>query len=191
MADLSEDSRIVGDVLNGDVNAFGLLVQKYQKPIYNLMYRVTGSEDTSLDLAQETFVRAYEKLERFDPGRSFFSWLYAIGVNLSKDYLRRAGRESRHMGRSFDENRAFDAKLDQEARLDRKQETARLIKALDQLPFDHREAVLLRFKEELSMKDISRALSVSVSGAKMRVHRALKKLHNMLQENSCEANPEA
>lgn len=95
MTDYPDDSCIIRDVLAGDANAFGRIVRRYQKPIYNLMVRMTHSEQIAMDLAQETFLKAYASLERFKLGRSFFSWLYAIGVNLAKDYARRTFRENR------------------------------------------------------------------------------------------------
>jgi len=64
----TDDQRIISRVLKGDCNAFGILVQKYQKPIFNLMFRMTGSQDQAADLAQETFIKVYENLERFRPG---------------------------------------------------------------------------------------------------------------------------
>ena len=177
---IPEDSRIVGEVLNGDINAYALLVKKYQKPIYNLMYRATGSPEISMDLSQETLVRAYEKLERFDPGRSFFSWLYTIGVNLARDYLRKAGRESLIFENTFDERNTVDDKSSPVTPVEQKLEMSYVLKAMEKLPFDYREALILRFRAELPMKDIARALSISVSGAKMRVHRALKELRRTL-----------
>ena len=178
-----EDSRIVGEVLDGDVNAYALLVKKYQKPIYNLMYRVTGSRELSMDMSQETLVRAYEKLERFDPAKSFFPWLYAIGLNLTRDYLRKAGREARLFERNFDESNTIDDSSNPVTRVERKLEMAHVLKAMEKLPFDQREALILRFREDLSMRDIARALSISVSGAKMRVHRALKELRRILRKD--------
>ncbi len=175
-----EDSRIVGEVLNGDVNAYALLVKKYQRPIYNLMYRATGSKELSMDMTQETLVRAYEKLERFDPARSFFSWLYAIGMNLARDYLRKAGREAHLFERPFDEINTADGSTDLEIRLECKLEMSRVLKVMEKLPLDYREALILRFQKELSMKDLAGALSISVSGAKMRVHRGLKELRTLL-----------
>lgn len=183
MMSAPEDSRIVGEVLDGDVNAYALLVNKYQKPIYNLMYRVTGSKELSMDMSQETLVRAYEKLERFDPAKSFFPWLYAIGVNLARDYLRRAGREARIFEGNFDESNTIDVSSNPVTQVERNQEMSHVLKAMDKLPFGHREALILRFQKELSMKDIARALSISVSGAKMRVHRALDELRGIFRKD--------
>lgn len=180
---MPEDSRIVGEVLKGDVNAYALLVKKYQKPIYNLMYRVTGSKELSMEMSQETLIRAYEKLERFDMAKNFFSWLYAIGTNLAKDYLRKTGRESLIFESTFDESNTVDGSSNPVARLERKLEMSHVLKAMEKLPFDYREALILRFQNELSMKEIAGALTLSVSGAKMRVHRALKELRRILRKD--------
>lgn len=184
MMKVPEDSRIVREVLNGDVDAFALLVKKYQKPIYNLMYRITGSKELSMDMSQETLVKSYENLERFDISKSFFPWLYAIGVNLAKDYLRKSGREARLFGCNFDECNTVDESSNQQMQVERKLEMSKVVTAMELLSFDHREALILRFRKELSMKEIAQALSISVSGAKMRVHRALNELRTILQRDT-------
>ncbi len=177
---LPEDNQIIIAVLNGDVNAYGQIVRKYQKPIYNLMYRATRSEQLSMEMAQETFTRAYEKLERFDPGRSFFSWLYAIGANLARDHLRKAGRELLFSEAEIDGNQLTDSGPNQAAHLEHKIEISQVMQLLEKLPLDYREALILRYREDLPMEEVGKALSISTSGAKMRVHRALKSLRSML-----------
>lgn len=183
----AEDSRIIGAVLAGEVNAYARIVGKYQKAIYNLMFRTTHSAEISMDLTQETFVRAYQQLERFKLGRSFFSWLYAIGANLAKDHLRRESREQRCFGEAPDFDRLADSRsLDPAECLQQQHSMVRLAEALDQLPFEYREAVILRYQKELPLKEVARALSLTVSGAKMRVQRALQKLQVLLQEDADE-----
>lgn len=177
---LPEDNQIVNAVLSGNVNAYGRIVRKYQKPIYNLMYRATRSEQLSMEMAQETFTRAYEKLERFDPGRSFFSWLYAIGANLARDHLRKAGRELLFSEAGIEGNQLTDGGPNQAAHLEHNVEIAQVMQLLEKLPLDYREALILRYREDLPMEEVGKALSISTSGAKMRVHRALKSLRSML-----------
>jgi RNA polymerase sigma-70 factor (ECF subfamily) len=177
---IQEDNHIIGIVLKGDTDAYGQLVRKYQKTIYNLMYRTTGSEDLALEMAQETFTKAYEKLERFDPGRSFFSWLYAVGSNLSKDYLRKSGREVLFSDGEIDENSLVDDNLNQAVRLENKLEMSQIMATLQKLPFNHREALILRYQKDLPVREIAQALSISTDAAKMRIHRALKALRAML-----------
>jgi len=181
---LSGDSQIVSNVLQGNVNAYGLLVRKYQKSIYNLMYRVTGSEELAVEMTQETFIRAYEKLECFDPGKRFFPWLYTIGLNFARDHLRRSGREASRFVRTWNENFAADQRENPDARLEQKMVMVDVLRALGRLPFEYREAIFLRFREELSLKEVAQALSISVSAAKMRIHRGLKALRSELERTS-------
>ena len=159
------------------MNAFGPLVERYQKPIFNLMYRMAGSSDKAADLTQETFIRAYQKLERFHPGKRFFPWLYSIGLNLARDFARKntcnpeAG--STLNPESFS---GCNSPGDQHDRMCESLEFLRLEKALNELPVIYREALILRYHDEFSMGDIAAALNLSVSAAKMRVHRGLDML---------------
>jgi RNA polymerase sigma-70 factor, ECF subfamily len=185
VTDYSDDSSTIRAVLAGDVDAYGRIVKKYQRPIYNLMVRMTHSEQIAMDLAQETFIKAYTALERFKQGRSFFSWIYAIGVNLAKDHARRASRENRCFAAEVEvQHFADDKQPNAEQSLQQRQVVEQLSAALDRLPMEYREAVVLRYRYDCEMKEIAQALSLSVSGAKMRVHRGLRKLEALLTEES-------
>lgn len=178
-----DDDSIIQEVLAGNINAFGLIVKKYERPIYNLMLRVAGSEDKAVDLAQETFIRAYEKLALFRPENKFFSWLYAIGMNLAKDAVR---KQNRVFQMPDDENNAslleyFEKKQGNNP-CEQRVEMAHLYLALKKLPLKEKEAIILRYREGCSMKDIAEALEISVSGAKMRIHRGLKTLRELLSK---------
>jgi RNA polymerase sigma-70 factor (ECF subfamily) len=156
------------------------LVKRYERPIFNLMLRMTGSESDALDLAQEAFVRAYEHLGRFKMEKPFFPWLYTIALNGARNFVRRrrAGRETA----LDDQEPAAEPNRfgDQEDRLCARLDLERVYQALQRLPVDYREAVFLRYHEDLSMEDLAAALQVSLSGAKMRVHRGLAKLRAIL-----------
>jgi len=178
--DGKDEQHCIDRVLRGEVNAFGPLVERYQKPIFNLMYRMAGSSDKAADLTQETFIRAYQKLERFHPGKRFFPWLYSIGLNLARDFARKntcnpeAG--STLNPESFS---GCNSPGDQHDRMCESLEFLRLEKALNELPVIYREALILRYHDEFSMGDIAAALNLSMSAAKMRVHRGL----DMLREH--------
>ena len=178
---ITEDDAIIDKVLNGNVNAYGMIVEKYQQPIYNLMLRTVGSEDKAADLAQETFIRAYEKLDLFRPGNKFFSWLYAIGMNLARDSIR---KNKIFYAIDNKNNLTLNDRIDEEEHnpYEERIEMAHLQYALNKLPFKEKEAIILRYREGLSMKDIAAALEISVSGVKMRIHRGLKKLRKILSE---------
>jgi RNA polymerase sigma-70 factor (ECF subfamily) len=172
--DSNNDQYYIDRVLRGEVNAFGALVERYQKPVFNLMYRMSGSSDNAADLTQETFIRAYQKLERFHPGKRFFPWLYSIGLNLARDFARKNIRNPKTGSTPNPESfSGCNSPEEQHDRMCESLEFLRLEKALDELPFIYREAVILRYHDECSMGDIAAALDLSLSAAKMRVHRGL------------------
>jgi RNA polymerase sigma-70 factor, ECF subfamily len=175
----SGEETLVNEILSGDVNSYALLMRRYQKPIYNLMLRMTGSEQDAVDLTQETFVRAYEKLEKFNPSASFFPWLYTMGLNLARDFLRRAKRSPIV---SYEPENSASIEIDQDDRLADQIDVQRVSEGLQSLPVDYREALLLRFHEELSVSEVAHALGLSVSAAKMRIHRGLQKLRQLLEK---------
>lgn len=173
---------------NGDDEAFAYIVEAYQRPVYNLCYRMLGNANDAEDAAQETFLRAYNAIRRYDPRRKFSSWLLTIASNYCIDQHRRRKLPTF----SYDglpvpdiidnESPRMDAKM---INAEREQEIAYLLKELQ--PTD-RSAVILRYWYDYSYDEISDALDLSVSAVKSRLHRARKDLAlewlNLQEENS-------
>ena len=178
--DSSDDQQVIRAVMNGNVNAYSILVQQYQKPIFNLMYRVTGSYEDAKDLAQETFIKAYEKLDHFRIGERFFPWLYTIGYNHARNFVQRGKPLKQSSDDDVEKNSGLDYPSQHEERVLAQIDFLRIYQALGQLPADYREAVILHYHEGLSMEEIAAALELSISGAKMRVHRGIKKLREVM-----------
>lgn len=180
----SDDRRIVLRVRDGDRQAYAVLVDRYQVPMYNLMLRMVHCADQALDLTQDTFTRAYEKLNGFDVDRPFFPWLYTLGLNIARDHLRGMDAEG-IITQSLDRMREdgfepSDPKNAQDEPYEQILERRRLNKALSVLPEVMREALILRYREGLSFPEIAKALDIGLSSAKMTVHRGLDKLRNLL-----------
>jgi RNA polymerase sigma-70 factor (ECF subfamily) len=176
----SYDQQIITTVLTGNVDAYRHLVLRYEKPIFNLMYRMTGSREDALDLAQETFIKAYEKLEHFKTGSRFFPWLYTIGLNNGRNFIRDHKMEKQCLVEMGGDESWMDRLSQQNQRVWTPLDVQRLREGLQQLPLDYREAMILHYHEGFSMKEIADALELSVSGAKMRVHRGLRKLRQIM-----------
>jgi RNA polymerase sigma-70 factor (ECF subfamily) len=180
---MTEEAQIIASVLDGEVNAFEPLVTKYEKPIFNLMYRATGSFDEAADLTQEAFLKAYDKLYQFQKDRSFFSWFYALALNIGRDHLRCKMRsrpwdcENPEYADENEEAGSEDSRLSEDYQS--------LVEALEKLPVDYREAIVLRYREGRTMKEIAEILNLSTSGAKMRVCRGLEKLRIILGDEKC------
>lgn len=172
-----EENQLIRTILNGDAQAYAVLVRRYQGPIYNLLLRMTGNRDHAADLAQETFVKAYERLAQFRVTHAFFPWLYTIGANLARDWLRKQKHaqayqalESEESWHPLENPQALEQTIAEKIDL----EHVRL--CLMQLPEEYREALILRFHEELPMHEVGKALGITTSGAKMRITRGLEKL---------------
>jgi RNA polymerase sigma-70 factor (ECF subfamily) len=187
---ISEESQLISSILDGDTQAYAILVNRYQRPIYNSILRMTGCRETAADLAQDAFLKAYEHLERFKLSEKFFPWLYAIALNLVKDRWRRQkiATENLEQIRQTDGHLTEDPLLSQ-SRLAEQLDAGRLHNDLMRLPQEYREALILRFHEGLGMKDIGKALGISTSGAKMRISRGIEKLRSIFQRGGSDKEP--
>jgi RNA polymerase sigma-70 factor (ECF subfamily) len=177
---IAEENRLINDILNGDVQAFAVLVNRYQRPIYNLMLRMTDNREDATDLTQEVFLKVYANLEHFRPSGRFFPWAYTIGINLARDFLRKRNTALKG-AHCFQEDWVEDGHANNPVCLMTQVDACRLPGLMAKLPDDYREALILRFHEGLTMKDVGTALSISTSGAKMRVKRGLQKLRDLLR----------
>ena len=190
MAD-PKDNLLVQKTLKGDTESFRLLVERYQNPLLNLAYRLTGSRECAEDLAQEAFVRAYEHLERFDQKRSFFTWLYTICTNLTINELkkrkygqceRRGSDRKADIEGLTDDHRPNGGLNECEQRIEAKKGEDLLNDLLGRISDEYRTAVILRYQEELSYQEMAQILGISVSLAKVRVHRGIEKMRKLYQK---------
>lgn len=167
------EAEIIRSVLLGDAQAFGFLVREYQRPIYNLMYRMVSDEETAADLAQEAFTRAYEKLGSFKSGKRFFPWLYSVSLNIARDWLRAKGRD-RHV---FVEDAAVllreEDRPDDQGALMARLDGAKAFEIVMTLNSKYRETLLLRYRYDFSLKEIAETMETSLSNVKMRISRGL------------------
>ena len=178
------EAEIVRDVLLGDVQAFGLLVREYQGPVYSLMLRMSGDVDMAADLAQDAFTRAYERLGTFNQGKRFFPWLYSVSINLARDWLRKKGRDV-HV---YVEDAVVLARRedlpDEQGMIHDHMDGGKAFEIVQKLDPKYREALILRFKYDFSMKEVAQSLGVTVSGAKMRVSRGLDMVRHQFDEGN-------
>lgn len=179
------DEEIIGQVRNGHKQAYSILIGRYQRPIYNLMYRYSRSEADAADLTQEVFLRAYEKLNSFESGNRFFTWLYTLAVNRANDWARKRSRLQ--MNRTELVERMVhpgNSEVRQEKILESREQLQQLQKAVDMLPDEIREILMLRYHEECSVREVARIFSISESAVKMRTARGLQQLKELMQVNS-------
>jgi RNA polymerase sigma-70 factor (ECF subfamily) len=167
---------IVQACLAGDRNAFAELVDRYQGPMYNAAYRITGSVDDAMDATQTAFVRAFEHLHTFDPSHRFFSWLYRITINQAYNVVRRRRPVA---------DLATDIPVagdDPETAASVSESADHLQRALMELDAQQRTLVLLKHIEGFSYREIGDLLDIPEKTVKSRLFTARRRLRTILLE---------
>ncbi|MDD3619074.1 MAG: RNA polymerase sigma factor [Desulfobulbaceae bacterium] len=178
------DEEIISLVLDGRKHEYRHLIHRYQRQIYNLMFRYSRSGQDAADLTQDVFLRAFEKLDGFEPGRAFFPWLYTLAVNRANDWSRNCKRRNAHRQELIDNTPERAERCSgQERMLEHREELERLQRGLDLLGNETREILMLRFHHELSVKEVAEIFAISESAVKMRTARGLQLLQSLLAED--------
>ena len=166
---------VVGRARAGDQNAFRTLVEAYSRDVFRLAFRITRNEQDAEDTVQETFIRAYQKLDGFEARANFGTWLYRITANSAIDQLR---RKKRHEDRNtpLEEVTARGVAPGQERAVFGRQVRERVESAMASLSELERAAFVLRHFEELSLVEIGATLDITVSATKQAIFRAVRKL---------------
>jgi len=185
MGNKSDESSIVDRFKNGEKAAFEELVLKYQDKIYNLCRHMLGNTHDAEDAAQDTFIKAYQKLKDFKPEASVYTWLYRIAVNTCLDYKKRPFFESffkkADEGEDFIDEPASD-RPSPEKLYESKQIGYALHNSIRKLPSKLRTAIVLKEIEGLSYEEIADILEVSIGTVKSRISRARDELKKLLKK---------
>ena len=180
------DAQLVASAQDGDDEAFGKLVETYQRRVYALAFGILRQREDAWDVAQEAFVKAYKNLGRFKGQSAFYTWLYRIAYNLSMDHLRsRARRDSV----ALDENRVVEAAASEEApksshpgeSADRRELAKVIQNAMTRLTDKHRAIIVLREIEGLSYEEMAQVLKISKGTVMSRLFHARRNLQALLQ----------
>src|SRR5579862_1634858 len=183
------DHVAVARVRAGDEDAYRVLVDRHSRSVFRLAYRMTGNEQDSEDVVQETFLRAYKQLHRYEARSSFGTWLYRIAANYSLDLVRRKKRHGEiglqetateeEMGEVVHAVASGDPGPDRLLFSGAVQE--KVSETLNELSRQERTAFVLRHFEGQSIEEISAALGLSNNAAKHSIFRAVQKLRRALE----------
>jgi len=188
-----DDTTLVERCQQGDPAAFRRLVERYQRKVYNLAFGMVHNPEDAMELVQESFVKAYRNLDRFQGSSSFYTWLYRITVNVCIDFLRREKKGSAPL--DYDDSVAHHEDVNQgewplvssvgtetPARVQSRRELAEQIqRALDSLSEAHRRIILLREVEGLSYQEIAEVLDIPKGTVMSRLFHARQNLQRMLR----------
>jgi len=179
-----DETELLERARKGDSQAFGALVERYQRRVVGVAQAVVHNQDDAIELAQETFVRAYENLSKFESRSSFSTWLYRIAANLSIDFRRREGRHQVLRGEDAETeiNRLPSPRGDSYQESVRTELNKRINGALEQLTPEHRAVILLREVEGLSYDEISDMLQVPRGTVMSRLHYARSHMRTILKD---------
>jgi RNA polymerase sigma-70 factor (ECF subfamily) len=186
-----DDNRLIAECRAGKTEAFGVLVRRYQDRLYPTLFRLAGSAEDALDLLQEAFLRAYQKLGYFNGESSFYTWIYRIAINLALSELRKR-RHDPDAGVGYPlEPRDERGDDDPAAALLRAERAERIQQALAALAPDHRTILVMKEFDDLRYDEIGAMLGIPVGTVRSRLHRARCELRGLLHDLVDDALPAA
>ena len=176
------NSELVKKSQLGDKSAFEELVKRHQELVFSLSFKLTGNRELANDVAQEAFIRAWKAIGKFRGDSTFGTWIYRITVNTAWTLRKKAKKHYSLNIEDTQEPVIVDEKKDPELVAINSDLSLILRKALNQIPLEQRIIVELKNIEGRSHKEIADYLDISVTAAKVRLHRAHQKLRNILEE---------
>jgi len=181
------DEELVAAVLDGDRERFGDLVDRYQARLVNYLFRLLRNVDDAHDLAQEVFVKVYQVLDRYDPQFKFSTWLFRVAQNAAIDQIRRRRLKLVSLRQEDDEGDGRDWDLPSPERgpygeMRNRERGDAIQEAIDTLPWEYRELILLRHFGELPYDEIAHLKQMPLGTVKNKLFRGRQMLKDKLQE---------
>jgi RNA polymerase sigma-70 factor (ECF subfamily) len=177
--DIVSESQEIDRARDGDDAAWERLIRLYQEPVFRLAYLLLGDPEDAEDAAQETFIRAYRALDRFDASRPLRPWLLQIAANLSRNRRRALGRYWAALQRRWLKEPPMSE--DVESRVGSRMQSKRLWQAIRQLRQDDQEIIYLRYFLELPVSEAAEAAGLAEGTVKSRTSRALGRLRDVIE----------
>jgi len=176
-----DETTLILYAANGDAAAWEPLVLAHQEAVFRLSYLLLGDPDDAEDVAQETFLRAWNHLKRFDPARPLRPWLLSIASNLASNRRRSAGRYFAALTRAFRNEPA--ASTSTEEKSTRHLEASELWKAVQHLSVPDQQIIYLRYFLDLPVNETAEILQIADGTVKSRLSRALERLRGIIQKD--------
>ncbi len=182
------DYHLVVKARVGDQKAYASLMQRYKDSIYFMALKMVNNKEDAMDLTVETFAKAFEKLEKYQPDYAFSTWLFRVATNNCIDFLRKKKLNTmsiHSMMEDDEDSRPLDIKADTlnpEETSIKKQESQELKVLIDSLPQRYRNLLTLRYFDELSYEEIAQQLDLPLGTVKAQLFRAKYLLGNILKE---------
>lgn len=181
----SDDIEVIEKVLAGDIEAFSVIIKKYQEKTFNYVYSQVKDYDEALDITQEIFIMTIEALRSFRRESKFSTWFYSIMVNYCKNYRKKNRRYNLVPINGSKGDDEYSLQLTDERENPEKEvvmnDSLRIVREeIERLPDDYRDILMLRDIEGLSYNEVAEVLDISLSNVKVRIHRGREFLKNRL-----------
>ena len=163
---------------NGDDEAFSLLIENYEKYVYNVILRIVEEKEEAKNIAQETFIKAYMSIKTFRKDSSFRTWIYRIAVNTAMDYLRKKVRSEVNLVTAAEDELEIKSFQTPEEVIEQKLTVEMVRREISKLPVDYKIALILRDIEGMNYEEIASILKVNLGTVKSRIWRT----RNLLRE---------
>ena len=175
---LNEEQVWLEQARRGDQTAFGKLIEAYQRPVYNLAYRMLNNSGEAEEAAQEAFIRAYTRLHTYNPDHKFSTWMLSITSNYCIDLIRKRRALLLSIDEPLPPHPALmsDGQKGPEAQMEKSEQQDMVQSLLQELPEDYRQTVVLRYWHEMSYEEIAEMMDTTVSAIKSRLFRARRQL---------------
>jgi RNA polymerase sigma-70 factor, ECF subfamily len=178
-----DESRLIEEIRAGKTDRYRIIIDRYSPMVFHIVRGFERNEDEVSELAQQIFVKVYEKLDSYQQDSKFSSWLYSISMNHCRDYaknIRRSNRRFSEMEEGYLDSVMMDSS-DPHKNLEKKQGLDLLFRGIGKLKEEYSEPLLMKYRDGLSYKVMSDQLGVSESALKVRVHRAREELKSIVE----------
>ena len=184
-----EDLKLINAAIRGDQFAFKELMKKYRPAIFNLIHRIIRNKEQVEDLTQETFVKAFGSLKRFNREYAFSTWLYKIATNSSIDYIRKRKLQTMSINKPIsreDSDYGYeipDSTYEPDKYIIENQKARIIAEAIEKLPPRYKRVIVLRHREERDYAEIAKMLKIPIGTVKAHIFRARELLNKYLREH--------
>ena len=176
-----DDQHYIDLIINGDTNAFAILVDRYKDLVYTLTMRMLKNREEAEEVAQDTFIKAYKSLSRFKGDSKFSTWIYRIAYNTSLDRLKKNRKHFNDV--AIDEFTEHQVKTIDNAlsQLENEERNQAIQKCITQLPSDDAFILTLYYFEDQSLDEISKVIGLTPNNVKVKLFRSRKKLATIMK----------
>tara|TARA_B110000902_G_C14275811_1_gene574893 strand:- start:1175 stop:1756 length:582 start_codon:yes stop_codon:yes gene_type:complete len=179
----NDDDYYIKKTLDGDSTSFGFLVNKYQNMVFTLAIKMLKHREESEEVSQDTFIKAYKSLSKFNGESKFSTWLYRVAYNTCLDRIKKNTKYNSNVEiNDVTSNEIFQAENIFDS-LENKERSEIIQECMNRLPEDQRIIIHLFYFEELSLKEIIDVVSMSEGNLKVKLYRARKKLFTIFKES--------